>query len=98
VAYPSRYEGFGLVPLEAMAVGTPVVATATEAVAEVVGEAAQLVPVGDVEALAEALQAVLGDEALARTLVAAGEERVRRYPWSASVEGVAALYGRAASG
>jgi glycosyltransferase involved in cell wall biosynthesis len=97
VAYPSRYEGFGLVPLEAMAVGTPVVATATDAVVEVAGDAARLVPVGDADALAGALGEVLDDPAVAAQLVAAGHERVARYPWSATVEGVAELYRVAAS-
>jgi glycosyltransferase involved in cell wall biosynthesis len=97
VAYPSRYEGFGLVPLEAMAVGTPVVATSTPAVVEVAEGAARLVPVGDVDELAAALGAVLTDDEVAAGLVAAGRERVARFPWSAAVTGVAALYGRAAS-
>lgn len=96
VAYPSRYEGFGLVPLEAMAVGTPVVTTAAGAIPEVVGDAALVVPVGDAGALAHGLGKVLGDEALAQDLVAAGEARVAGYPWSATIEGIVALYRRAA--
>jgi glycosyltransferase involved in cell wall biosynthesis len=96
VAYPSRYEGFGLVPLEAMAVGVPVVTTAAGAVPEVVGDAAVVVPVGDAPALAEGLRSVLQDEALARRLVDAGEVRVRRFPWSATVDGVVGIYRLAA--
>ena len=97
VAYPSRYEGFGLVPLEAMAVGTPVVTTAAGAIPEVVGDAALVVPVGDVEALAHSLGQVLGDEALAQDLAAAGEARVRAFPWTATVDGIVAIYRRAAA-
>lgn len=96
VAYPSRYEGFGLVPLEAMAVGTPVVTTDAGAVPEVVGDAALVVPVGDAAALARGLEVVLGDEALAQDLADAGEARVRQYPWSRTIDGMASLYRRAA--
>lgn len=96
VAYPSRYEGFGLVPLEAMAVGTPVVTTAAGAVPEVVGDAALVVPVGDAGALAHALRQVLQDEALAQDLADSGEARVLDFPWSATVDGIVELYRRAA--
>jgi glycosyltransferase involved in cell wall biosynthesis len=94
-AYPSVYEGFGLPPLEAMAAGTPVVATDAGAVPEVVGDAALLVPVGDPAALAGALAQVLEDEAVAARLVAAGRRRCLRYSWDATVDGLVALYGRA---
>ena len=74
-AYPSRYEGFGLPPLEAMAVGTPVVTTTAGALPEVVGDAARVVPPLDVDALAGALADVLGDEDLRTSLVARGRAR-----------------------
>ena len=92
LAYPSRYEGFGLPPLEAMGVDLPVVATDVAAVAEVVGDAALLVPVGDSEALATALTSVLEDESLRSTLVAAGRERVAGFTWGRTVAGIADLY------
>ena len=92
LAYPSRYEGFGLPPLEAMGVDLPVVATELAAVAEVVGDAALLVPVGDAEALATALSSVLDDEELRSTLVAAGRERVAGFTWDRTVAGIADLY------
>ena len=59
LVYPSRYEGFGLPPLEALAAGTPVVASDLAPVREVVGDFARLSPVGDVEALAAQLTEVL---------------------------------------
>ena len=52
LAYPSLYEGFGFPPLQAMAAGVPVVATAAGALPEVVGDGAWLVPPGDADALA----------------------------------------------
>ena len=98
VAYPSRYEGFGLVPLEAMAAGVPVVATAVGALPEVTGDAARLVPGGDGDALAAALIDVLTDDAVRADLVARGAVRVAGFPWSATVAGLLELYGRVAAG
>jgi glycosyltransferase involved in cell wall biosynthesis len=95
VAYPSVYEGFGLVPLEAMGVGVPVVATAAGAVPEVVGDAAVLVPPGDVDALAGALERATIDDALRADLVTRGVARVAGYRWEDSVDGIVALYRRA---
>jgi glycosyltransferase involved in cell wall biosynthesis len=94
LAYPSRYEGFGLPPLEAMQVGVPVVATSVGAIPEVLGDAADLVSLGDEDALAEALLRALGDQAHRAQLVARGHERAARYSWDACAEGVLALYRR----
>ena len=96
VAYPSVYEGFGFVPLEAMAAGVPVVTTRAGAIPEVVGDAAELVDVGDLDGLAGALARVLTDEVRRAELVAAGHARRTAFPWSATVDGVADLYRRAA--
>jgi glycosyltransferase involved in cell wall biosynthesis len=98
LAYPSRYEGFGLPPLEAMSVGVPVVATAVGAVQEVVGDAADLVPLDDEDALAEALLRVVGDTAHREQLVARGRERAKGYSWAACAAGIADLYRRMAAG
>lgn len=96
VAYPSVYEGFGLVPLEALAAGTPVVASRIPAIEEVVGDrCVTLVPVGDVDALAGAVSAVLSDPEGASARVDAGQDVVDSHSWRATVDGVSALYRRA---
>jgi glycosyltransferase involved in cell wall biosynthesis len=97
LAFPSRYEGFGLPPLEAMAVGVPVVATAAGSLPEVLGDAALLVPVGDAEALAEGLAAVLDDHGLRQRLAVAGTDQVARYSWERCATGLVDLYRRAAA-
>ena len=72
LAYPSRYEGFGFPPLQAMAAGVPVVATAAGAVPEVVGDGAWLVDPGDGDALAGRLVHALDGGAEVEALVARG--------------------------
>lgn len=97
VAYPSLEEGFGFPVLEAMAAGTPVVTTTAGALAEVAGEAAVLVPPGDADALADAIQRVLGDDALRARLVAAGRARAASFSWERHAAGMVDLWRRAAS-
>jgi glycosyltransferase involved in cell wall biosynthesis len=92
LAYPSVYEGFGLVPLEAMAAGVPVVATAAGAVPEVVGQGADLCPVGDPDALAAALARVLDDPERTAALVVRGRERAERFTWHGTVDAMVRLY------
>jgi len=96
LAFPSLYEGFGFPPLEAMAAGIPVVATEAGAVPEIVGDGAVLVAPGDVDALADALERVLGDTEERGTLVTRGRCRVARFTWEACGAGLASLYRDAA--
>lgn len=87
LAHPAWYEGFGLTLLEAMASGTPVVASSASSVPEVVGEAGITVDPGDVEGWRDSLRAVLEDERLRERLRRAGLERAREFPWSRTAEG-----------
>ena len=90
--YPSLYEGFGLPPLEAAAVGTPVVTTAVGAIPEVMGDAALLVPAGETDALAAAIERALTDEAERSRLVTAGRARADAFTWDRSIESMVELY------
>jgi MMP alpha-(1->4)-mannosyltransferase len=93
---PSRYEGFSLPTVEAMACGTPVVASRAGALPEVVGPdggAGLLVPPGDVEALAAALARVLSSAAERDRLGAAGRARAtERFSWTAVARATEAAY------
>ncbi len=92
LAYPSRYEGFGFPPLQAMAVGVPVVATAAGAVPEVVGDGALVVDTGDRDGLAEALGRVLDGGSGVEELVERGRRRSAEFTWEACAAGLASLY------
>jgi glycosyltransferase involved in cell wall biosynthesis len=84
--YPSHYEGFGLPPLEAMACGTPVVASNASSLPEVLGDAALLVAPGDTGALAEAISTIQRDSSLAADLRARGIDRAARFSWAAAAK------------
>jgi len=81
-AFPSRYEGFGLPPLEAMACSTPVVSSTSSSLPEVLGADALLVDPDDVEGLGDALASVLEDAALASDLRQRGLIRAASYSWA----------------
>jgi glycosyltransferase involved in cell wall biosynthesis len=84
LAYPSLYEGFGLPPLEAMACGTPVLASNNTALPEAVGNAAVTVDPTQVDAMADGLARVLFDPHLRRTLRTRGLARARQFRWEKS--------------
>ncbi len=78
-AYVSIYEGFGLPVLEAMACGTPVLASTDPAISEVAGGAVQHCDASDVDTIADALYQVLTNNELRTRLIAAGPERAKAY-------------------
>jgi glycosyltransferase involved in cell wall biosynthesis len=93
---PSLYEGFSLPAVEHMASGTPLVASKTGALPEVVGDGAMLVSPGDAEELAAALRWLQDSPAERERLSAAALERVRqRFAWSAVAKATVAEYRRA---
>jgi glycosyltransferase involved in cell wall biosynthesis len=81
LVYPSLYEGFGLPPLEAMACGTPVVASNTSSLPEAVGEAALTVDPTHAEEIAAAMARLLDEPSLRQGLRQAGIERAREFTW-----------------
>ncbi|MEX3766495.1 glycosyltransferase family 4 protein, partial [Mycolicibacterium fortuitum] len=92
-------ESFGIVLVEAMAAGTPVVASELDAFSRVLdgGQAGRLVPVGDADALADALIEVLADDALREKYIDAATQRVARYDWSVVAGQIMRVYETVAS-
>ena len=90
--FPSLYEGFGLPPLEAMALGTPVVTSNTSSLPEVVGNAAMRVNPENVFEIMRALHRVLVDQPLRERLKQRGYEQAAKFSWEASARRVLDLY------
>ncbi len=95
---PSGAEGFGLPPLEGLALGAPVVASRIAAHEEVLGDAARYVNPGDPDDLGEALSRVLEDETCAEELRRRGPPRAARFTWRRCAEETAAVWERVLGG
>ena len=95
--YPSRYEGFGIPPLEAMACGAPVIATRTGAIPDYAEGAAMLIDPGDRDALRSSMLQLLGDAALRADLGARGVERAKQFRWERSAKLMRELLAEAAN-
>jgi len=80
--YLSRYEGFGLPPLEAMACGTPVISSNNSSLPEVVGEAGIMFDADDIEAVAKAIQQITSSDDYRTELSAKGIERAKLFSWN----------------
>jgi glycosyltransferase involved in cell wall biosynthesis len=91
-AFPSLYEGFGLAPLEAMACGTPVVASSVPSLIEAVGDAAELVTPDNVFDIARGLRETLLNESRRRHLIDAGHQQARRFDWKQTGRAVLEIY------
>jgi glycosyltransferase involved in cell wall biosynthesis len=96
LVYPSRYEGFGLPLVEAMACGTPVIASRAASIPEVVGDAAILVDPDDERGWSDAILRVVCDGRLRAALRAAGLARAARFTWERTAQMTAHVYRRVA--
>jgi len=96
--YPSRYEGFGLPPLEAMACGTPVVTTTASSLPQVVGNAGFLVRPDDVQGTAGAIIAILTQEDLAESLRQKGLAQAGLFSWERMAQETLGIYERCQTG
>ena len=90
--FPSRYEGFGLGPLEAMACGTPVVTSSSTSLPEVVGSAAFTIDADDVREMAGAIIASVIDESLRVDLSRKGPEQASKFSWQDTATDTALVY------
>ena len=90
--FPSRYEGFGLPALEAMACGTPLILADASALPEVGGSAARYFVAGDAISLEEAIRAVLSDAVLRAQMSERGLQRAAMFPWERTAQATVATY------
>ena len=90
--FPSLYEGFGLPPLEAMASGAPVIASNASSLPEVIGDAGMLIAPRDVRAWADAMRAVLTDNARRDMMRVRGLQQSKKFSWQRAAEETLAVY------
>jgi glycosyltransferase involved in cell wall biosynthesis len=97
-AFPSHYEGFGLPVLEAMACGTPVVASRASSLPEVVGDAGMQIDPDDPERLASALELLALNPEMRTDFSARGLERAALFSWDAAANVMLDVYRKVAAG
>ncbi len=92
LVYPSRYEGFGLPPLEAMECGCPVICTASSSLPEVVGEAALFIDPDEPDLLVSQIESLASNADQRAGLVAAGQAQAAKFDWRKTAEATLAAY------
>lgn len=95
--YPSKYEGFGIPPLEAMSLDCPVICSNTSSIPEVVGDAGEYFDPCDQDSIRGSIEAVLQSSARRPELVALGRERCKRFSWERCAQETLAVYRRLAA-
>lgn len=90
--FPSLYEGFGIPILEAMSVGTPVIASDIPPHREIAGEAALFFDPKSPEDLSQKIEEILGSSKLKSNLIQEGREQVKKFSWQASAEKILAIF------
>jgi glycosyltransferase involved in cell wall biosynthesis len=90
--YPSTYEGFGLPPLEAMAMQCPVVSSHTSSMPEVIGDAAEFFNPNDIDSIKVAIEQVVFSEERKQDLIRKGNQRVTQFAWSTCAEKTLSVY------
>ncbi|MBT5807901.1 glycosyltransferase family 4 protein [Candidatus Uhrbacteria bacterium] len=90
--FPSRSEGFGLPPLEAMSFGIPVAASNTSSLPEILGDAALYFAPDDIEKMVEIMEQTLEDESLRKHLTQKGSEQIKKYSWKQMTQEIQTIY------
>jgi len=97
LVYPSKVEGFGLPPLEAMANRCPVIISNTPALVEISGSASHIIEPNSADELADGIRKILTDHIYSKKLIETGMENVARYTWGETVENTMEVYRKALS-
>jgi len=95
--YPSKYEGFGIPPLEAMSLDCPVICSNTSSIPEVVGDAGEYFDPYDVDSIMSSIERVLQSSVRRAELVLLGRERCKRFSWKRCAQETLAVYRRLAA-
>jgi glycosyltransferase involved in cell wall biosynthesis len=95
--YPSKYEGFGIPPLEAMSLGCPVVCSNTSSIPEVVGDAGEYFDPSDSESIRQAMEVVIQSPQRRQELIALGKARLLAFSWSRCATETLAVYRKLAA-